>query len=257
MEFEEVRQYQAGDDIRTIDWRVTARTGKTHTKLFREEREKPVLIMIDQRQSMFFGSKQAMKSVLAADLAAYIAWAAFHKGDKIGALIFTDHKQMDIRPRRQQKTVLQLLNHLSAFNQALNRHPLNEHRDLLQALTELRRIAKPGSQIFCLSDFHDLDEACAAVLHDITQHCNVIAIRTLDMLEQELPKQGIYSATNGLQAIHFNAAQKNNRQGYEQHFQTHSESIKKTLGKFNIPLIPVYTHQNPLTVLQQYFGSKK
>lgn len=254
MEFEEVRIYQPGDDIRAIDWRVTARTGIAHTKQFREERERPVLVVVDQRQPMFFGSECAMKSLLAADLAAYIAWAALHKGDKVGGLVFNDTLHREIRPRRQKKAVLQFLHHLVSFNQALNNHPTAPQRPLLDALKELRRIALPGTQVFFISDFHDLDEDCSALLHDITRHCEMIALQCFDPLEQELPRAGIYNATNGRQPIRFDSSNAAARARYREDFTLHQETLKKWLGKYNIPLLPVATCQAPLPLLQQYFG---
>lgn len=257
MEFEDVRLYQAGDDIRSIDWRVTARTGKPHTKQYREEREKPVLVVIDQRQNMFFGSECAMKSLLASDLAAYIAWAAFHKGDKIGGLIFNDTSHIEVRPRRQQKTVLQFLNHLVSYNKALNSRAVTQKRALLDALKELKRVAKPGSQVFFISDFHDLNEECSALLHDLARHCEIIALQTFDHLEEQLPQAGIYTATNGQQRIQFDSRNAQSRTRYHEDFLAHCNTIKSLLGKFQIPLIPIATSQAPLDVLQQYFGHKK
>ncbi|CAA0091639.1 putative protein [BD1-7 clade bacterium] len=257
MEFEDVRQYQPGDDIRTIDWRVSARTGKTHTKQFREEREKPVFIAVDQRSNMFFGSQVALKSVIAADLAAYLAWAAFHKGDRVGGLIFNDQKHTDIRPRRQRKTVLQLLHGLSEFNQALQGFQNNSSRPLADALLELKRIAKPGSQIFVISDFHDLNDSCASIIHDLARHCEIIAIKTYDSLETQLPHQGMFRAGNGQRFFEFNSNDKNTRDQYHESWQAHSEAIRATLGKYQIPLIPVATDHDPLSLLHQYFGKPR
>lgn len=256
MEFEDVRLYQAGDDIRSIDWRVTARTGKPHTKQFREEREKPVLIVTDQRQSMFFGSQQAMKSVQACDLAAYIAWAALQKGDRVGGLIFNDQTHEEIRPRRQRKTVLQLLHKLSEYNQALNIHPLPHKHDINHVLLELKRICKPGTQVFFLSDFHDLNDSSAALLHDLGRHNEIIALQIYDVLEQQLPDSGQYTATNGIKQVLINAGSKKQRQQYQDNFDEHQQAIKKQLNKFQIPCIHISTEQQPLSVLQQYFGGR-
>ena len=254
MEFEDVRQYQPGDDIRNIDWRVSARTGKAHSKVFHEEREKPVFIVVDQRAQMFFASSTAMKSVLAADLAAYIAWAAKHKGDRVGALIFNDNTQQDIRPRNQRKTVLQILHHLSEYNQQLS--GFNEHakRSINDALLELKRVAKPGSQLFIISDFADLDAKSEHLLHDLAKHSEVVALQTLDKLDKELPSQGIYKASNGSANIVFNAGKKSTREQYHQAFSKQQDFIQQSLGKYQIPLIPIYTHENPLACLQYYFG---
>ena len=105
IDFEEVRGYQPGDDIRTIDWRVTARTGSAHTKLFREERERPVLLVVDQRNSMFFGSQHCFKSVLAAQLASLLAWSALNNGDRVGGLVFNDNQHREFRPRRSRNRI--------------------------------------------------------------------------------------------------------------------------------------------------------
>ena len=254
MEFEDVREYQAGDDIRNIDWRVSARTGKAHSKIFHEEREKPVLIVVDQRQNMFFASTTAMKSVLAADLAAYIAWAAKHKGDRVGALIFNNEDKQDIRPRNQRKTVLQILHFLSQYNQQLNGFNQAKNHSINEALLELKRIAKPGTQIFIISDFCDIDEGSKNLLHDLAKHSEVVALQTLDTLEENLPVQGLYKASNGKQNIVLNANKKSTREQYQQHFRLHQQGLEETFGKYKIPLIPIYTHENPLAHLQHYFG---
>lgn len=255
MEFEDVRQYQAGDDIRNIDWRVSARTGKTHTKVFHEEREKPVLIAVDQRTQMFFGSSCAMKSVVACDLAAYIAWAAKQKGDRIGALIFNDVEQKDIRPRNQRKTVLQILHSLSKYNQALTGFPQEKKRSLNDALLELKRVVKPGNQIFIISDFYDIDQNSAALLRDLVRHSEVIALQVHDKLEQALPASGFYKASNGNENVLFNANKKQTRQHYAKLHTEQQEHLQALLGKYQIPLIPVLTDDNPLNILQQYFGN--
>ncbi len=257
MEFEDVRLYQSGDDIRSIDWRVTARIGKPHTKQFREEREKPVLVVIDQRQNMFFGSQQAMKSVLASDLAAYICWAAFHKGDRVGGLVFNDDSHREVRPRRQRKTILQFLQYLVDFNRSLNNHPGQQKHSLKETLKELKRIARPGTQVFFISDFHDLNDDCSALLHDLSRHCEIIAIQTYDELETRLPPAGIYSATNGNEKIRFDSRNKKSCEKYQEDFTQHCSNLKALLGKFRIPLIPVSTAQAPLDILQQYFGADK
>ncbi len=166
IDFEEVRSYQPGDDIRSIDWRVTARTGSAHTKLFREERERPVLVAVDQRSSMFFGSSHCFKSVLAAQLASLLAWSALDGGDRVGGLVFNDAGHREIRPRRSRKTVLALLSQVAEYNQRpapggsrpreqLRRHAVQPaphcatgqqpvHR---QRLSRRRRGARPGAPV--------------------------------------------------------------------------------------------------------------
>ena len=104
--FEEVRRYQPGDEIRHMDWRVTARTGEPHLKLFQEERERPVIFVVDFTASMFFGTRVAFKSVIAARVATLLAWAALARGDRVGSLIFSEHGHQDLRPRGGRSGVL-------------------------------------------------------------------------------------------------------------------------------------------------------
>lgn len=256
MEFEDVRLYQPGDDIRSIDWRVTARTGLTHTKQYREEREKPVLIVVDQRQTMFFGSRHAMKSVMAADIAAYIAWSCHSRGDRVGGLVFNDSRHQDVRPGQQRKTVLQLLQCISDFNQALDRHAFSEQQHWLQVLSEIKRISRPGTQVFLISDFHDLDEQCSALLHDLARHCEITAIKVCDPLEEQLPVNGLYQAFNGKDTVRFESTRKN-RQRYHDDFVQQHQALQTLLNRFAIPLIPASTEQAPLALLQHYFGVQR
>ena len=117
----EVRAYQPGDDIRSIDWRVTARTNKPHTKIFREERERPTLVVLDQTQNMFFGSKARLKSVAGTEIATRIAWQTLALGDRVGGVVIGNDNLAAHRPRRSTKSVARLLNDVAAFNSALSR----------------------------------------------------------------------------------------------------------------------------------------
>lgn len=188
MEFAEVRPYQAGDDIRTIDWRVTARMQAPYTKLFQEEHERPVFVMLDQRANMFFGSQSMFKSVYAARLAALIAWIAAQNNDRIGALIFGNSKQEDIRARRGKHAVMELLNVTAQFNQALSTPSMPADAPSLETmLDETSRVAKPGSKIVLISDFHDMDERCRKPLSHLAKRSDVLAIHNYDPLEKALP----------------------------------------------------------------------
>src|SRR5262245_35098159 len=119
LNFEEIRDYRSGDDVRSIDWKVTARLQKPHARVINEERERPALLVVDQRLSMFFGSRHAMKSVTAAQAAAIGAWRVLGAGDRVGAIVFNDREVVEIRPRRSRQTVLQILTAVVGQNQAL------------------------------------------------------------------------------------------------------------------------------------------
>ncbi|MEL0081807.1 MAG: DUF58 domain-containing protein, partial [Gammaproteobacteria bacterium] len=161
MEYEESRRYQPGDDIRTIDWRVTARNGTTHTKLFRDERERPVLVWLDYRPSMHFATVGAFKSVIAARSMALLAWTALHNGDRVGGMIFNDNEHHEYRPLRGRKSMLAML---QAAGKQQDWRPLEQpaaapqsDQDTLEAaLHRLQRLARPGSLLFLVSDFRGL-----------------------------------------------------------------------------------------------------
>lgn len=201
MEFAEVRLYQPGDDIRNIDWRVTARTMDTYTKLFQEERERPVFLVIDQRSPMFFGTKQVFKSVYAAQIAGVIAWVAMQNNDRIGALLFGDHEQKDLRARRGKHAVLGLLNQLQQFNQQLSSPVAPCSISAQDILSDVRRVARPGSAVFIVSDFHDFDEDCEKPLTQLARHTDVSLFHVFDPLESHLPSAQKLSVSNGTERL--------------------------------------------------------
>ena len=158
MDFDQVRLYQPGDDVRTIDWRVTARTQTPHTKIFSEERERPILVITDLRGPMFFGSQQ-LKSIIACEISAALAWAGLSANDRAGGLIFGQQAQVDVKARRSHHAVLQFVHALQEYSAKLLTHK-EDHYSLSQMLEESRRFAATGSSIFIVSDFHDLDDDC-------------------------------------------------------------------------------------------------
>ncbi len=221
MEFDESRLYQPGDDVRTLDWRVTARTGKPHTKLFREERERAVLTWVDMRPTMFFATRGAFKSVIAARTAALIAWCANQQGDRLGSLVFNADSHHELRPKRGKSAVLQLLQHLSSASHWQSRHNEQEP-DANNALARLRRVAKPGSLIFLISDFRNLGPQAESHLAQLSRHNDVVLFHIHDPLEQALPQRGQYRVTWGQRSSIFSsssAAQQKHRQQFEQHRQ--------------------------------------
>src|SRR5690606_3027976 len=171
--------YQPGDDIRTIDWRVTARTGRPFTKVFREERERPVIIGVDQSSSMYFGSQVAFKSVVAAEAAAIICWTTVDNGDRVGGVVFGDDAQELIKPRRSKRSALRFLNAVADYNQAL----VERHREsaagsnyLHKALEQMYRITRPGSNVYLISDFAGWNAACASYVQQLALHNSMTCI---------------------------------------------------------------------------------
>ncbi len=254
MEFDEVRVYQAGDDIRSIDWRVTARSSRPHTKVFKEEKERPVLLAVDQRPPMFFGSRVTYKSVMAAQTAALLAWSGLSHNDKVGGIVFNESEHKEVKPRRSKHAVLQLIQTLSAFNQMLfDQQTSASNFTFTDMLERLRHIAKPGSAIFLLSDFHDFDDNAARLLHLIRRHTDIYALVVADPMEESLPNQGVLSFTDGNSRVSLNTGKHSTREHYQQHFKNHQESLKQAFDQLAIPHRLLWTTDNPWQTLKSLF----
>lgn len=256
LEFEEVRGYQPGDDIRAIDWRVTARTGAAHTKLFHEERERPVLLVTDQRGPMHFGSRHCFKNVLAAELTALIAWSALNSNERVGALIADDREHRELRPRSNRRAVLSLLSALcdgpGDDGSAQPAMPL----PMADILHTARRIARTGSSIFIISDFHDAaDESAQESLFQLARHTEITAISCSDPLEVSLPPAGIYAVTDGRARCELDTSERMLRERHTQAVHAQRDALESMLKRLGIPLIDAHTDQAPLHTLKQYFGS--
>ncbi|HEY5603611.1 MAG TPA: DUF58 domain-containing protein [Gammaproteobacteria bacterium] len=257
MEFDEVRLYQSGDDIRTLDWRVTARTGKAHTKLFREERERSVIVWVDYRPPMFFATRGVFKSVLASQTAALLAWSAHHQRDRIGGLIFAENQHHELRPRGGKSAVLHLLQLLSQMSSL----PLTNGRSsktsaaeqqaaCYQALVRLRRVAKPGSLIFLISDFRDFDRQAESVLTQITQHNDVILLLVSDPLEELLPDAGIYRVGNEQQVLAIDTSNDRARQSYATKHRQKVHDLKNMCMRHRMGCITLSTQDDVLEALR-------
>ena len=227
VDFAEVRQYQPGDDARMIDWRVTARKNKPHTKIFREERERPVLIFVDQSQQMFFGSKLRLKSVAAADITARIAWQTLGAGDRVGAVIVDNHDQHLFRPYRSSRAVGRLLNQLALSNQSLTRHPgrLSDSAQLA-GLQQLQRLTHNRFRIFVVSDFAGDSDMWRTHLQRLARNNQVDLIHVYDLLDKELPPTGHYSVTDGEQRVNFFSGNPRIRRNYAQQFQNRCDALQ-------------------------------
>ncbi|MBF0454474.1 MAG: DUF58 domain-containing protein [Magnetococcales bacterium] len=241
MTFAESRPYQPGDDVRHMDWRIMARTGKPHSKLFQEERERSILVWVDFRATMFFATRGRFKSVQAARGAAWIAWAARLNNDRIGGLLFSENNHWELRPRTGDKAVLRLI-HALCEGATLNPGTppaQSESNPMTQALVRLRRVTKPGSQIFLLSDFRNLDKTGEAHLQQLSKHNEIILLSLYDPLEKALPVAGLYPVDlgNGNQIL--NTANPNSRRHYASQFdqrQTHLENLSRRLAATQLTL---------------------
>ncbi len=256
IDFAEHRQYQSGDDPRSIDWRVTARRGRVHTKVFHEELERPVLMLVDQSSSMFFGSRRAFKSVTAADIAALLTWAGLSNGDRIGGLVFSDSGHREFKPSRHKKQALRLIECINEFNHQL-RLPLPQPPsfNLNDALIELRRIARPGSQCFLVSDWRQFDETTEKLLFELKRHCQILAFQIFDPLETHLPP-GSFRLSNGMTELDLDTQDREMEKRFEQQFSSWQQAVIDQLSKLGIGCARISTQDDPFLALQALQFSK-
>ena len=245
MEFDEVRPYQAGDDIRSIDWKVTARTNKAHTKIFREERERPVFISVDNRETMQFATRGVFKSVQAAKLATLIAWAAQHHGDKIGGQMFSETHCQEIKPQSGRQGVLRFLSLLLKPSAKL-KYEFSFERILMR----LQQHAKPGSLIYLISDFRGVSAISEPYMAKLARHCELVLIFVYDPLEKSLPEQGRYRFTDDRRDVTIDSSDTNRILNYQQRFQQHQNYLISLTKKLGILLIECETSADPLEILR-------
>lgn len=256
VDFEEHRAYQAGDDIRSIDWRVTARTGRPFTKIFREERERPVIIGVDQSHNMFFGSQVSFKSVVAAEVAAILCWMTIDNGDRVGGVVFSDTNSEMVKPRRGKRSALRFLSLLADYNQNLiGQHkplPKTGKSNLREALEHIYRITRPGSTIYLISDFADMDKLCLQYMQQLSLHNNLTCIFIYDILETQLPQPGVYNITNGNEMETIDTYASTVRENYHNAFEDKLQSLHAELNLLKVPLISLRTDQVVLEQLETW-----
>lgn len=245
IDFDEVRIYQAGDDVRNIDWRVTARTGTPHTKLFREERERPVYLVVDQSQSMFFGSQVAFKSAVAAKAAALLAWGAFANHDRVGGCIFSDTESHLLKPREGKAGIQAFFRQLLDMNTALNSRNLTSGRSrsgFLRSLEGLNQVTRPGSLIIILSDFRSFDDIALQLLSLLTRHNDVLSLFIYDQMERHLPASGNYGFSDGKNKLFIDTSDRALRIQFQKRYHDHFHMIEERLGSINVPIEELATN---------------
>ena len=255
MDFDEVRIYQPGDDVRSIDWRVTARTQVPHTKIFSEERERPILVISDLRGPMFFGS-QRLKSVVACEISAALAWAGLAANDRAGGLVFGPQQQVDIKSRRSHHAVLQFIHALHEYSSQLL-EPQPDHFSLRDILEESRRFILPGSTVFIVSDFHDLDSGCERHLFELARHGNLNFCHVYDNIETELPPPSLYAVTDGQQRTMLDSSNKQLRQQFVDAFNERSQHLRKLSEQLSAGLLPFNSADNVMSVLARAYGKRR
>ena len=186
VDFEEVRLYAPGDDVRSIDWRVTARSGDPHTKLFQEDREQPIVLLVDLRSPMWFGSKNCFKTVLASHIASVLAWAGLDAGERVGGIAMTNSGLFEIKPQRSKRSVLRLLHLMESATAPSAASPSDASDSWSVALSQLKSLSRPGARLMLISDFTDLlaDTAVEKTLRDIVSHRQVVCFKITESTNQ-------------------------------------------------------------------------
>lgn len=195
IDFDEVREYQFGDDIRSIDWKTSARLQKTYSKTYKEERERPVYILVDFNPNMFFGTKQALKSVITARLATLISYFAVAHQDKVGGIIY-GNSHFEIKPKANKLGIQSLIKALVFVHNQSVANP-QFVSGLKNGLMRIRRSIKPGSLLFVLSDFSTLKEEEKSLISRIGKHNDIVLTFIYDVLERYAPHSGKYNISNG------------------------------------------------------------
>ena len=239
IDFSEVRAYQPGDDVRTIDWRVTARKNKPHTKVFREERERLTFVVVDQTQSMFFGSQGRLKSVAAAEVAACAAWQGLQHNDRVGGIVLGNDATAIHKPYRSHKTVARLMADIALFNQKLTAGTYNLDDQLLDdSLLRLQRLTHTNYRVFLISDFFSRGDNFRDLWGDtfraLARHNEVIAVQVYDPLEAQLPPADRYSVTDGERRLQFHAGNAALRAQYQARFADHESAVKALCGSTGV-----------------------
>jgi len=254
MEFDESRMYLPGDDIRNMDWKVTARTNQPHTKIFREERERPVLLWLDLNPSMSFATRGAFKAVIATQAASLLAWSTINCNDRLGAHVFSGEQHLEIRPKRGKSAVLDFISRTCAHPVWSQVPDYRQPRNMHLAAARLRKAARPGSLIFLISDFRELDDQARSHIINLSRHNDLILVQVFDPFETTLPDSGYYKVSDGVDEVGLNTANQRLRSDYQGRFAAHQEKLKKLCRQHRMHWIPISTQDNVLEALQKGLG---
>lgn len=256
LNFEELRHYRPGDDIRCMDWKVTRRTGKPHIKVFTEERERNVYLTIDQRSSMFFGSTGKMKSVIAAELAALIAWKIVDSGDRIGALIFNDSDIAVIKPKRGHQHVIHLLNEVVKKNNELKNGylPTSPSESYNRMLKKLTNISGHNALIIQISDGYGWNTLSTDFIKRLRQHNEVVSFDVFDPLERQLPQMSEMIVSDGQYQIQFSSNDRQTQEKYVQDLEQELSAYKSSMKKNKIPTVHIDTINPVEQQIRKAFG---
>lgn len=256
LSFDELRRYSPGDDLRHLDRRASLRYGKPFVRTFTEERDRPTLLLVDQRMSMYFGSRLNFKSVTAAQVAALAAWIAFHGGDRVGGTVFDDRRIESLRPLRSRARIEALCASITRFNQALSATRLEG--DAPDTLDQVLRncLASVGhdSLICLISDFSGITAQTLHLLRQLRRHNDVLALLVFDPLAQALPDLGTIRVTQGEQQLELNVERHQVKRPLQAFLSGRLQEVATLMKRSQIPLMSFNTSQDTLQQLRQELG---
>ncbi|RKF20358.1 DUF58 domain-containing protein [Alginatibacterium sediminis] len=259
LNFEEFRHYQEGDDIRSMDWRVTMRTRQPYVRVYSEEKDLPVVLLVDQRKSMFFSSQDTMKSVIAAELASVCAWQVLKDTDRVGCMTFADNQHSWIAPQRSQQNTLQIIREIEQYNRklgALVPNQVSPSESLNHALKRLNEMKLKGALVLMFSDFKGLDEKAKAQLQAIQSANDVLGIRISDPLEHKFKDSLEFYATDGDHQVAVSKDSSELATRYKQYASLQREQLKKLFTTKSTPYIEIGTDGLHVSEFQLAMGGK-
>ncbi|MEE4203011.1 MAG: DUF58 domain-containing protein [Halieaceae bacterium] len=261
LDFDELRHYHPGDDIRHMDWRVTRRTGQPFVRAYTEEKDRPVLLIVDQRLPMFFGSRLLMKSVATAQAAALLAWATLNSGDRVGWMLIGPQGLAPMPPSRRPQALLERLGALAAMTNDLAAHArLTTQADnktsnhLSAAMEHAARAVSHDGLIVVLSDFHDWDARCLNHLRSIRRHNEALCFHISDPLERSLEGLTHLVASDGEWQLSLQHPKKTVKQHYRATYTERMETLSASLGRMGVPLLEIDCAQPTAAQLQRQLG---
>lgn len=254
--FEELRQYREGDDVRTIDWKATARLRSPQVRVYSDERERPILFVVDQRSTMFFGSRRAMKSVVAAELAALGAWRALHSGDRVGGIVFNESEVVAVRPHRSQARVLSLFHEIVRQNQLLAAaKPATGRTTLNDALRNALQVASHDHLVVLLSDLDGADAETQRLSTWIAARNDMLVAAIYDPLGASLVGSPGMMATDRGQSWEI-PAHATFTDKFQQAFQQRLDAWRDIFRNLKVPVMPVSTSTPPIQQVRALFGHR-
>lgn len=252
MSFAEVRQYQYGDDIRAIDWNVTARYNEPYVKIFEEERELTLMLLIDVSKSVNFGSSDQFKNDIITEIAATLAFSATTNNDKIGLILFSDQVELFIPPKKGKPHVLRIIREILQFQ------PTRTQTNLSVALKYLSQVIKKKAITFVISDFFEQELSYESTLKIVAKKHDITGIKVNDIREKEMPNIGFVwmEDAESQKGMYVNTSDSDVRKQYTQYFLDHEKYFKNAFARSGAGVIQMFSHESYVKKLLAYFKAR-